>query len=827
MIHLLIFACFFLSGAAALAYEVVCSRLFVQVFGSALYATATVLAVFMGGLSGGALVAGRRADRLADPLATYAWLEAGIGLSGLLLLVVFSGHLLSDLWAALRLGCGGEPWAVTGGRILVCAAALAVPAALMGATLPVLARYVAATGAGLARSVSCLYLVNTGGAVAGTVCSGFLLVPRLGLCSTLAAAAGTNLLIAAAAAACRMRHGERGGGKRAGEGGGEKPAESSAETGVPALPAVAAMLFMVGLCGALSMILEVAWTRFFALIFQSSTYAFSTMLAVFLSGLSAGAAAGTALSGRRAAVLPTMAALLALSGAYLYGSLFFLGCLPSWFSAIARAFAGAGAVTFEAALCARGIVSALVMLPPTVALGAIFPLAVGLVVQRRQTAARAAGRLYSASTAGCIAGSLAGGFLFIPWLSNHFTSGVQMVLSVVAAAQLALSVILLLVPRRACPVAGRRRAAAFLAVMAGGGGLALLAARLPPWEPAAVSGSPGGSTIAPAHIVYYREGLNSTITVGEVPGANIRYLASDGRVQASVPLDPAKPAPASDLSTQLLLGLLPLLLHDGPVQDALLIGYGSGTTCGAMLSGQGRYRLTVAELEEAVLGAGPYFQEVNGASHYYEWLTSGRLRWLPEDGRLVLAACPQQFDAIVSQPSEPWMVGSAGLFTDEFWHLSKRRLRPGGIFCQWVQLYGLTPGELGVVCRTFLSSYPESLAIHQAGSGEIMLLGWNGGPAPDPARLARAAPAQGIIWRRLQAAGVSGPAALASMVIAGPAELRRFCDDVGRHGGDDGRLNTDDNLLLEYELPRALFGTTDEALIEGNLRALARAVRRR
>src|SRR5262249_40362410 len=119
--------------------------------------------------------------------------------------------------------------------------------------------------------------------------------------------------------------------------------------------------------------------------------------------------------------------------------------------------------------------------------------------------------------------------------------------------------------------------------------------------------------------LFYREGLNTTVSVGTNPAANVTFLKNDGKVEASVPTDPGKPAPSSDAATHILLGMLPVLLHAHPAAEVFLLGYGSGTTAGATLASPAVERLTIAELEEAVVAADKFFNQANGKPLRQEW----------------------------------------------------------------------------------------------------------------------------------------------------------------------------------------------------------------
>ena len=179
-------ACFFLSGFAALLYQTAWMRQFSLVFGTSELAVATVLAAYMGGLAGGAAIAGRYIGRVRRPILVYGVLEAGIALSALAVPLLLAGAR-----AAYTFALGDQPSppdAATIGQpvfyLVVAFVVLALPTGFMGATLPLLTRHAVTSDRQIGPRVALLYATNTGGAVFGTVIAGFVLLPALGLSGT-------------------------------------------------------------------------------------------------------------------------------------------------------------------------------------------------------------------------------------------------------------------------------------------------------------------------------------------------------------------------------------------------------------------------------------------------------------------------------------------------------------------------------------------------------------------------------------------------------------------------------------------------------------------
>src|SRR5690606_30473740 len=194
---------FFLSGISGLVYESIWSRMIRHFVGSAATAQILVLSLFMGGMSLGALLAGRALPRLRRPIVAYGVIEGLIGAYALAFphLSAWAFRVAYDhIFPAI----GGGPaidlvkWGLAGLLILG-------PCVLLGMTFPLMS-------AGIIREdrqrsgeiLALLYFTNSFGAALGALLSGFLLVGWLGLAGTLACAAALNLGIMAVA----LRHRE-------------------------------------------------------------------------------------------------------------------------------------------------------------------------------------------------------------------------------------------------------------------------------------------------------------------------------------------------------------------------------------------------------------------------------------------------------------------------------------------------------------------------------------------------------------------------------------------------------------------------------------------
>ena len=530
----LLLACFFLSGFAALLYQTAWTRELSFVFGTSELAVAAVLAAYMGGLALGAATAARFALKLRRPVLAYGVLELAIAGSALAVPAAIRG--INAVYVGM-LGGGAElPAGGAGAAALFqLGAAFAVllpPTAFMGATLPLLARHAVRSEAEIGSRVGVLYAINTAGAIAGTVCAAFWLMPELGLRRTVWTGAALNGLVFALAALLAR-------------GAAVPPApEAPRAAPTPAAGAATWILPAIALSGAVSFAYEVLWTRLLGHLLGGSVHAFATMLASFLLGIALGSAlaAHLATSRERAAVGFGVAQLgIALTS---YAAYALADRLPDLSVALG---AGPGAPLASAA------VAAATLLPITLCIGATFPFAVRLLAMSAEQAAGGTARTYAWNTAGAIAGALGAGFLLLPRLGFAGT------LSVGVAANLGLAAV--------AALATRPRRARLAAVAVAAGALLLVLPAQPPW--ALLSSNPLWKGSTPGEIVFSAVGRSSTVLVFD---QEQRFrLTTNGLPESAIDrigfLPLANPAR--------MLGLLPPLLRP-ETREVLVVGLGGG-----------------------------------------------------------------------------------------------------------------------------------------------------------------------------------------------------------------------------------------------------------
>jgi spermidine synthase len=757
-------ALFFVSGATSLVYQTVWARGLHHVLGTSSFAVSVVLAAFMAGLGLGGALAARWGGRAPRPLRTYGQLELGIGAWALVFPWLLEAVTPLYLWLDV-----GPPALASTFHAALAAALLLPPTTAMGATLPLLARLVTDRRGTAGDRVGVLYASNTAGAVAGTAAAGLLLLPVIGLAATTAAAAAGNLALGFAAIALDGRFPPL------------VPRDDLEPVDPDDAPSTAPVRTwdLALVAGVAALANEVVWTRLVALLLGGTTYAFTAMLLAVLLGIAAGGRIGGILADDAlrwrgtGAVLRGFAAIqLALCGLGV-GLAFAWPQVPYVFVWLFDAFGGKDhpAAVFVASFgCA-----VLLLLLPATAMGAAFPFAVRGAMGDGEEVARPVGRVYAANTAGGVIGALLAGFVVLPALGLQAGIAAAAAINAIGAA--------------AAWWRAERPTSAVVAVIAAGLALGIRA----PWDPLWMSGgmyqyvsqfrdhSAAGIlrfATKDQELLFYDEGRSSVVTVGRNADTGNIWLANNGKIDAST---------SGDLPTQVLVGVVGAQFVDAP-RRALVVGLASGITAGAVTLLPEIEEIEVVELEPAGVEAAKLFAEHNHGVVGHE-----RVRIVVNDGRNhLLRAAPGSYDLVVSEPSNPYLSGVANLFTREFWALGRTRLAPGGVWAQWLQLYGMGPDELRGLIRTFAEVYPH-VAVYVAIEGaDLVLLGADHPLVPDEAAAQRLLASEAVA-DELGQVGIRFPLDLVAYHAMDRDQALAFAGDAP--------VVTDDNLRVEYAAP--------------------------
>ncbi|HTY37123.1 MAG TPA: fused MFS/spermidine synthase [Bacteroidota bacterium] len=766
---------FIISGATGLIYQVAWFKYLSLFLGNTTYAQTIVLATFMGGLAIGASLWGRRADRSASPIRLYAALEFFIGLYCLLYPWIMSVVKYIFVMIVLALDLPSDGVAVLLFKLIISVVTLLLPTILMGGTLPVLVRFLSSSVEESGRNVATLYFLNSFGAVVGSLLAGFFLVPMAGLRATVLSAGSVNILIAAIAFGLGRRAQVL-----------TASSETAPETEFPSVPDRQVLLAIVvaGVSGLAAMIYEVAWVRLLIPVLGSSTYSYTLMLVAFIAGITIGSWFVSINIGKWKNLFAVLALCQLLIGASMALMLPLYGRVPYLFWQVGSMLARTDA-SYPVFLTLQFTIGLAIMIIPTIFLGMSLPLASRIATRSVKLLGKTIGTVFSVNTVGTVLGSLAAGLILIPLI------GVRHAIEVGLLLNLACAVILAIADSRTSVV--RRSVVSVVAVVV----VVLTFVLGSDWNQiVALSGvfrqfgtnrQPPSSYDEFVHaslankILYYKEGASATVGVVQnpSPAGPQNVLIINGKADASS---------IGDLPTQVLLGQVPMMLNAHP-DSVLVIGFGSGVTTGSVLTHPVK-RVDCVEISPEVIAGGKFFEHVNNRP-----LADPRTRLHIDDALAYLKLSKSNYDAIISEPSNPWIAGIGNLYTTDFFELCKERLREHGVMVQWFHLYEIDDQTFKLVVRTFRTIFPH-VSVWQSLTPDLLLVGSKDSLALDEDRLAQkfAIPE---VRRDLQRIKVQDVATFASLQMISEGPTREYASD--------GPFNTEDKPLLEYWAPKAFF----------------------
>ncbi|UCG16642.1 MAG: fused MFS/spermidine synthase [Phycisphaerales bacterium] len=745
----LLYLCFFVSGASALIYQIVWHRMLTLVFGLSTMSVAAVLSAFLAGLAVGARLFGPRVDRAGNVVLLYAAIELGIGLAGLA-----TGFFVSPLMRVFTVlhGVVDPQWFVSNLiRFVLAFTAYGIPAVLIGATVPAMARLVSGWSGSVGVGFGRFYAVNTIGSVAGAAVAGFVLIRFIGVQASLYVAIAGNVVASLLALGLAKAPQHRISQATTGP----DTAASHAPDNTPycrfALAAAAAT-------GAVALAYEVAWMRLLAVYTLNSAYVFTMVVTVYLAALSIGSGLAVRLvrSTRWSPIqiLITVQMALAVLGPVL------LGLVPA---AADMDLARPG--RSERDIFVREYILAVaIVFVPTVLIGMTLPLLVTLLYSPLERAGRAVGRIYAFNAAGTIAGSALTGVVLIPLLGIR---GTLLLLS--GCSFLVATAATLLAPA----ASARWRAAPALAATV----FVFVVTLVPPairfYRPA-----PGLET---ERVLYYAEGPSATVHVSEIRDAgppHLRLYVDSQGVAGTYP---------AIVTDQKMWAHLPALLHP-EAQRALSVGFGTGGTSYSMLLHA--IGIDCVEIEPRVADTHDLFVSEN---HGMVGPNQNRpnFQLIIDDARGWLHVAPRKYDMILTDMTSIQYRGNGNLYTTDFFRLMQDKLNEGGLSCAWVPITGVTAEQLKIVLRSFQEVYPHTSVWYMLNlpTDFVILVGTPQPLSIDLSMITRRMQ-RPLVQRDLAVIGFDNPYQLLACLLL--AE-----DDVAAYVGP-GPLHTDDRPVLDY-----------------------------
>jgi spermidine synthase len=685
------FAVFFLSGFAALLYQVIWQRMLVFFSGADVYSVTLIVTAFMAGLGVGNLAGGHLSDRLSKRrnLVMFVVAEAAIMLFGILSKGFFYDFLYkrhADLGQS-----GGLLWAILFFSLLW-------PTFFMGVSLPFLAKALTRDVSEAAPTIGRLYGINTLGAAGGALITTWVLLPRFGLEQTLKVGAALNLVCAGALVLVLAL-------KR------EPPEASRPRTALdhrepsPPFPQAAgstgftfgSWLLLYVLSGFIALSLEIIWFRLLNVMLKCTAFAFGTLLTIYLGGLGLGAIAGTSLVKRSRRPVSTFLALQAsialvagIAFAFLVSNTaeFLIPNLSTYFGIrdplnVSLALNGILAWWQDQSLSPetseeiRRLVLFLValplllILPSTTLMGLSFPYLQKAVQRDIDKIGRRVGALQVANILGCMAGASLTGLILLNEVGTAVTLKIVLGLATTFAGLWLFNIFRTRV--------GSLAFALTLIVVA-------------------VIALPSAKTLwsrlhgaAPGRVVFAEDGSGVSLMRDDGTESNPYITVFVNGLGYSW-------IPYGDIHT--VLGALPLLVHPEP-HDIAVIGLGSGDTTFS-LGGRPEVRsIRCIEILRPQLENLRQLVQTHPDPGVVKLLEDNRVQHLSGDGRAYLMRSELRFDIIETDAQWPTTAYAGNVYSREYFELLKSRLKVGGFAVTWA------PTER--IHQTFLSVFPYVL----------------------------------------------------------------------------------------------------------------------
>jgi spermidine synthase len=659
---LLLFAA---SGCAALIYEIVWYHMLALAIGSTAISLGILLATYMGGLCLGSLWLPRTRWAGGHPLRTYAAIEGGIAVFGMLVLVLLPLVGQAYLTVAAH---GLENMLLRG---LLAAICMLPPTMLMGASLPAISRWIEASPEATSR-IGLLYGANTAGAVLGCLSAGFYLLRLYNVFTATFVAAAINVVVAAVSWWLASRS-----------------IAKAAPASAPGVTGHWPVYVTIAISGAGALGAEIVWTRLLGMLLGSTVYVFSIILAVFLIGLAGGSALGSWVArglrdSDRARIALGWCQLL-LTAAVGWSAWMISSSLPFW--PVDPVLSSSPWYNFQIdmARCLWAI------LPPTVLWGASFPLALAAAAEPGQDQGRLVGGVYAANTLGAIVGALAVSLALVPWIGTQQTQKALLILTAAGAW-------VVLAPKY------RERAVA-ITLAASIALTAMLVGYVEPIPPEVIAyGRRVATSMGKAKILHVAEGRNSSVVIS-------RW--DDGATQIDVNGHVEATNEPYDMKLQRMVGHLAAIIHPNP-QKVLGIGFGAGVSAGTFTRYASVQSITVCEIEPVI----PPISTRFFAKEDYDVLHNPRTRIMYDDARHYLLTTADKYDIIASDPLDVFVKGTAALYSAEYFQAVKRHLNPGGTFTLYVPLYESDAKTVKSELATFFEAFPNGTVWANTLNGE-------------------------------------------------------------------------------------------------------------
>ena len=758
--RVVIYACTFVSGGVALIFQVVWQRYLAFLLGSEAKSISLVVAIFLFGLAAGYRYWGNLTERnwsRQKLLKTLGFIELGIAAWGLAFPQIFS--------LVQQIAYAGPDWLLY--DMLVGLMLLFVPTFLMGASIPLLTAAVPIGADEVNYCHSRIYGVNTLGAFFGALAAGFVLVPQFGLLMSLVIGGLLDVAVGAVFIANRL----------------SGPAHKAED--IPVIPnsfGAWGIYLFVFVTGAVSIGLELIFVRLAGLAMGSSQHVFPIVVGLVILGLAIGS-----LSLRRQGFTAQRVPRELIKLSVLLAAIYFtVPYWPYWLSHVRVSLTSIPS-NFAVQLVLSLLFFSVFLLPLMIPMGRLLPAGYSLLEKTRDDYGKLCGRIYFSNTLGTVLGAVGIGYVLFLVLD--------------LPSMFKLMIIMLLALASFLQWRSRRTAAPAVCLLLGIGVLFF-----PTWNRQAhVNGMFRVSTVQPYHFQGLfnlprrlpDEGLmmlkdDPNTTVGAVSGpeyypeidqyVDAKYITVNGKVDANT---------IADYSNMVTVGMLAYLYspRENGI-EAAVVGIGTGMTSGALAAAEDVQSVTTLEISTGVIEAVPLFANEN-----FDLAGNPKSKLVHADAFRFFTRNRGTFDVIISEPSNPWVIGVENLFTPEFYRLVSRSLHESGVFCQWIQLYSTDDAIFAGICRNVVEEFPH-VSLYAVG-GQDMAIVASHQPLNAPHMMRRFA--QAHVKRALEPMAIDSSATLAMLELNQTAHVRAIASSSAT------RRHSVESPWIGHAAARALF----------------------
>jgi spermidine synthase len=693
----------FLTGAAGLIYEVTWQKYLGRLLGSDSVATAIILATFLGGLSIGYYVCGKLTIKIKRHFVGYAFLEAIIGVWCLLFPYLFKMlDFLTKHWSF------SPPGLIIIQGIFCSVLLMGVPTICMGGTIPFLTRGISRNITEATRVLAMVYAINTAGAFLGTLLAGFYLIPNLGLPTTMVKTSFLNLgaflfflILPKILEQVEIPQESKEYIEKI------MPETSSEIRRFPPL-----LLYSIALLsGFYAMSLENSLIRITNLSLGSSSYSFTIIVSVFILSIAVGSFVIGQLKQISRWLLYVNQILISIMLVIIFTT---VDKWPYWAHLIRISFqsniAGFWGYYFQVFL---GLACILIL--PIGLIGATIPIIFHELKRDFPKVGQYSGMILTWNTAGNLIGSLIGG-IFLYYVFNN--RGVFLTAAFLAALSAGLAGWHLSKTSIASSVA--------LFIIIGFMGLSssfyksknftMGTFRLRSPLPYSFSNSNKFfKTLDEGfEVKYYNDGPTATVAVTQ---DKKKFPFFDKKSMALFINGKSDSSTIGDIYTLKLLAHIPALLAEKR-NNIMVVGLGTGVTAGELTLYPDVKRIDVAEISPSVVEALPYFGEF---THRVQ--KDPRVHILMGDAFRVIGRSKKNWDIVISEPSNPWVIGVDSLFTRDFYQLVKSHLTEKGVLMQWAHTVVASPGMIEMILNTIQQVFKHSHVF--LGGSDLLILASN------------------------------------------------------------------------------------------------------